>query len=357
MPANYSPQALATLRAQIVTVDQRLREVLGGVEGALVDAALHLISAGGRRLRPALVLSSAVAAGGWEAISSRVIDAAVVLELLHQASLHHDDVLDAAPVRRGHPSVNASWGNRVAILTGDTLLAHAFSLASMLRPEELRRFSQTVADLCSGQVAETQTLSDHRRPIVDYEAAIRKKTAALFASACWLGASTAGAPPALTRALEHCGAELGVAFQLIDDLLDLYGDPAMTGKPCGSDLACGVFTLPVLLALAEDPSLADLLQGPLDENGVDVIRERVTNAHAHRRTARLASASLSRAMIAIQVPELHPEGRQLLVAIAAGIHEPLEGLAFVTASPKRLGARLADGRASQAMPPCQAVEP
>jgi geranylgeranyl pyrophosphate synthase len=250
---------------------------------------------------------------------------------LHQASLHHDDVLDAAPVRRGRASVNASWGNRVAILAGDALLAQAFSLASELRPDELLRFSQTVADLCAGQIAETQAQFDHQRPIADYEAAVRKKTAALFASSCWLGASAAGSTPAIVRALERYGEELGVAYQLIDDLLDLYGDPSLTGKPAGADLSAGVFTLPVLLTLADDSSLASLLVDGSEEEAIDLVRQRVTDAGAHRRTVCMARDCMSRAITAIQAPELDAEGRQLLIAIAAGVLQPLENQGLLMA--------------------------
>jgi geranylgeranyl pyrophosphate synthase len=322
-----------------------------------VQAVLHLTPAGGRRLRPALTLSSAIAGAGWDGISSRVLDAAVLVELLHQASLYHDDVLDAAPVRRGRASVNASWGNRVAILAGDALLARAFSLASGLRRDELLRFSQTVVDLCAGQIAESQTQFDHRREIASYEVAVQKKTAALFAGSCWLGASAAGAAPSAAQALERYGEELGVAYQLVDDLLDLYGDPAVTGKPVGSDLAAGVFTLPVLLTLADDPSLAELLVRGTETGGIEMVRDRVTRAGAHRRTAYRARECLRRAMAAIEPPELDAEGRQLLLAIAAGVLEPVEQLGLIAGSPGPLDDRLPHGRAAQVMPLGQSVGP
>jgi heptaprenyl diphosphate synthase len=284
------------------------------------------------------------------------VDAAVVLELLHQASLCHDDVLDAAPVRRGHASVNARWGNRVAILAGDALLAQAFSLASVLRRDELLCFSQTVADLCAGQIGEMQTQFDHRREIVDYEAAVRQKTAALFASSCWLGASTADAPGAVVRALERYGEELGVAYQLIDDLLDLYGDPSMTGKPNGADLSTGVFTLPVLLAMADDPAAADLLRDGRDPDTIEEVRRRVSATGAHRRTGALADEHVRRALAALGTVELQTEGRKLLTTIAELVLGPAEELGLITGGPRPLGDWLGDGRAAQAMPSRQPVE-
>jgi heptaprenyl diphosphate synthase len=284
------------------------------------------------------------------------VDAAVVLELLHQASLCHDDVLDAAPVRRGRASVNARWGNRVAILAGDALLAQAFSLASVLRRDELLRFSQTVVDLCAGQVSEMQTQFDRRREIVDYEAAVRKKTAALFASSCWLGASAADAPGAVVRALELYGEELGVAYQLIDDLLDLYGDPSMTGKPTGADLSTGVFTLPVLLAMADDPAAADLLGDGRDPDAIEEVRRRVSATGAHRRTASRADEHVRRALEALDVVELQDEGRKLLTTIAELVLGPAEELGLITGGPRPLGDRLGDRHAAGAVPLGQGVE-
>jgi geranylgeranyl pyrophosphate synthase len=350
MPAIHHTYPLASLSSHVETVDARLSEVIGAVDGALVEPALHLVSAGGRRLRPTLTLSSAVAGGGWGAIGARVVDAAVVLELLHQASLCHDDVLDAAPVRRGRASVNAGWGNRVAILAGDALLAQAFSLASTLRRDELLRFSQTVADLCAGQIAETQTQFDRGREIVDYEVAVRKKTAALFASSCWLGASVAGAPVAAVRALERYGEELGVAYQLIDDLLDLYGDPSMTGKPLGADLSAGVFTLPVLLAMAQDPAAAELLEDGRGADAIEEVRRRVSVTGAHRRTASLADEHVRRALAALDAVEVEPEGRKLLSTIAELVVAPAEELGLITGDPRPLGERPAGRHAGQAMP-------
>jgi geranylgeranyl pyrophosphate synthase len=279
----------------------------------------------------------------------------VVVELLHQASLYHDDVLDGAPVRRGRASVNATWGNRVAILAGDALLARAFSLASVLRRDELLRFSETVAELCAGQIAETQTQFDHRRGVPDYDAAVRKKTGALFASSCWLGASAADASPAVARALERFGEELGVAHQLIDDLLDLYGDPARTGKPSGADLSAGVLTLPVLLAITDDPAAAELLADGGGRDATAEVRERVSATGAHRRTASLAGEHLQRAVTPLATAGLRTEGRELLTTIAERVLEPVAELGLIGTGAGALADALPDNGAAHPMPSGQRV--
>jgi heptaprenyl diphosphate synthase len=303
--------------------EARLREVVRSSDPRLAEVSLHLIEAGGRRLRPALVLASAIAVGGCDAVSECVVDAAVAVELLHLASLHHDDVLDCASVRRGRASANAVWGNSVAVLTGDALLAQAFSLAAELRRDDLRRFSRAVTELCAGQVAESQAQYDRQRGVADYEASIRGKTAALFAASCWLGASAAGARRRLIHALERYGWELGIAFQLIDDVLDLHGDPDVTGKARGGDLRAGVFTLPVLLALAEDPALGDLLAEGIDEDRIAEVRRRVTAAGGDRHTVARAAGHVGKALASVSRLPLSTIGRGLLRSIAEAVLEPL----------------------------------
>lgn len=321
-----TPETLPGLESvgeHLLRVEARLHEVATGSGPGLAEVALHLIEAGGRRLRPALVVSAAIAARGDAAVTPGVIDAAVMVELLHLASLHHDDVLDGAPTRRGGPSANAVWGNRVAVLAGDVLLSHAFALAAGLRRRELRRFCRTVAQMCAGQVAEARRQFDTGRGVADYEASVKGKTAALLATSCWLGASAAGAPEPVMRALERFGAELGVAFQLVDDLLDLCADDESTGKEPGSDLRGGVFTFPVLVSLSRDPTLSDLLVQGIDQRHIDEVRRRVRATGGDRLTAGIARQRLKGALACLSTETLDPRGRQLLVAIAEAVLEPV----------------------------------
>jgi heptaprenyl diphosphate synthase len=311
---------------QLRRVETRLRAVASAPDERVAALALHGIESGGKRLRPALVVSAAMAVGGGESISERVIDAAAAVELLHLASLYHDDVLDSAQLRRDRPSANALWGNHAAVLGGDVLLAHAYRVAADLGAPELRRLAHTLAALCSGQVAESAAQFDHARDVAHYDAAIRGKTAALLATSCWLGAWTAGASPGAADALACFGMELGVAFQIVDDVLDLYGHGLQLGKPAGSDLREGVFTLPVLMTLQRDPAIVELLVEGIDERGVAEVARRVRAAGADRRAIAFAFDHLQIAFAHLGDPALRPDGVRLLRTIGELVLEPLERL-------------------------------
>lgn len=303
-----------------------MRAVATAPDTRLAELALHGIEAGGKRLRPALVVCAATAVGGRDAVGERVIDAAAAVELLHLASLYHDDVLDSAPLRRGRPSANALWGNHAAVLGGDVLLAHAYAVAASLGMPELRRLAHTLTALCSGQLAESAAQFDAARDLAHYDASVRGKTAELLATSCWLGAFTAGAPPTAADALACFGTELGIAFQIVDDVLDLYGHGLQTGKAAGSDLREGVFTLPVLLALKQDASLVNLLVEGIDDAGVGEVARRVRATGADRRAIGLALDHLEMAFMHLRDPRLLAEGVQLLLAIGELVLEPLDRL-------------------------------
>ncbi|HKG38212.1 MAG TPA: polyprenyl synthetase family protein [Conexibacter sp.] len=311
-------------------VESRLRAVSTTPDERLAKLALHGIEAGGKRLRPVLVVSAAIAIGGDEAVGERVIDAAAAVELLHLASLLHDDVLDEASVRRGRPSANALWGNHAAVLGGDFLLSHAYRVAAELGAAELRRLAHTLAAVCSGQVAESAARFDTARDFAHYDASIRGKTAALLATACWLGAATAGAPPQLADALACFGTELGVAFQVVDDVLDLYGHGLQIGKPAGSDLRAGVFTLPVLMALQRDPALVELLIENIDQQGIGEVGLRVRAVGADRRAVAYALDHLQMAFAHLDNPAFTAEGVKLLMAIGQLVLDPLEPLGLAS---------------------------
>jgi heptaprenyl diphosphate synthase len=274
-----------------------------------------------------------------------VIDAAAAVELLHLASLYHDDVLDSAVVRRGRPSANVLWGNHAAVLGGDVLLSYAYGVAAELGPTELRRFATTLAALCSGQIAESAAQFDAARDVSHYDASIRGKTATLLATSCWLGASTAGAPPQVADAFACFGMELGVAFQIVDDVLDLYGHSLQIGKPAGSDLREGVFTLPVLMAVQRDPALVHLLVEGIDKQGVAEVARRVRAVGADRRAVAYALDRLQIAFAHLGNPTFTPEGVQLLMAIGELMLEPLDRLGLgagprsrATAPPREVNA-------------------
>ncbi len=313
---------------ELKRVESRLRAATHAPDDRLVEMALHVIDAGGKRLRPTLVLAAAMAVGGREAITDRVLDAAVAVELIHLASLYHDDVLDAAATRRGVQSVNARWGNQTAVLGGDVLLSHAYRVAADLGAAELRRLCETLTELCSGQIAESDTQFDPARDIRQYDDSIRGKTASLLSTSCWLGASTAGGSPAAVEALAQYGMELGIAFQIVDDVLDLCGQSHAIGKPAGNDLREGVFTLPVLMTLRDDPALVELLVEGIDERGVHEVARRVRAAGGDRRAVARALEHLRAALVRLRDGELRTEGTNVLVSLTGLVLEPLDRLGF-----------------------------
>ncbi len=230
----------------------------------LDQVATHLIRAGGKRLRPMLALASATR--GERPASEEDLLGSVSVELVHLASLYHDDVIDEATMRRGTDSVNSRFGNLVAIVGGDYLLARSAEIAASLGTEIAGLLATTLGQLCQGQISEVKTAYSVERTAEQYLEAIEGKAAALMATSCRIGALTGGAPRPEVEALTEFGRNFGIVFQLRDDVLDVVATNGQLGKPPGQDLAEGVYTLPVLHALAEPeigPELSTLLGQPL----------------------------------------------------------------------------------------------
>jgi geranylgeranyl pyrophosphate synthase len=248
------------LAADLADCVGRIQEIVEG-EPLIVASAVREMAAGGKRLRPLLVLATAYAGGTRPCTpaADRAVRAAVVVELLHLASLVHDDIMDEADTRHGVSSVNARVGTIQAILAGDYLLARGLADGSGLGRDEGVLAARTFTRLCEGQAQESAALFDPARTEEAYLAAIYGKTAALFQAACGLGAMAAGLSADTARAMEEYGRQLGMAFQLVDDLLDLTGDSATLGKPAGHDIVVGVYTLPLLRAMGRRPELRRVL--------------------------------------------------------------------------------------------------
>ncbi|HWM38699.1 MAG TPA: polyprenyl synthetase family protein [Streptomyces sp.] len=209
----------------------------------------HLAAAGGKRLRPLLVLLGAEFGEPWR---DGVTQAAVIAELVHISSLYHDDIMDGAVTRHGVDSVNARWGNRTAVLGGDWLLARAAQLAADLGSGAVHLNAQTAGRLVAGQLRELTGPAPGEDPVEHYFEVTAGKTAALLSMSLGIGALQSGAPAQQVSALIEYGEQLGIAFQIADDLLDLSAPAELTGKEQGKDLLAGVPSLPVLLAEAGD---------------------------------------------------------------------------------------------------------
>ncbi|APT91853.1 geranylgeranyl pyrophosphate synthase [Corynebacterium phocae] len=258
------PQLTMRVATGVAAVEKLLLEEIKRGQQFVFEKALHLTSAGGKRFRPVMALLASEY--GPEAGSEKVIKAATLVEVIHVATLYHDDVMDEADRRRGVESANSRWSNSVAILAGDALLAHASRIMSQLDTHTVAHFAETFEELVTGQMRETQGAGG-ANPVEHYTAVIREKTAVLIASAAYLGSYHAGVSPENCQRLKRIGSNIGMVFQIIDDIIDIFSDPKDSGKTPGTDLREGVFTLPVLYALQEDSEagekLRNLLTGPL----------------------------------------------------------------------------------------------
>jgi heptaprenyl diphosphate synthase len=293
------------------------RSVVTG-DAFLDEVTTHLTVAGGKRLRPLLALASAT--GGERDPTEDDLMGAVAVELVHLASLYHDDVIDEATMRRNVESVNSRFGNLVAIVAGDYLLARSAAIAADLGVEIAALLADTLGRLCQGQVTEVHSAYQLGRTPDDYFAAISGKTAALTAASCRIGALTGGLPPAEVEACTEFGRCFGMAFQIRDDVLDITASDGQLQKPAGQDLAEGVYTLPALLALEDPdagPDLRALLGQPLGQPERDkaraivtasgAIAASVTIARTYVDDACTAAASVARPALRAGLPRLVTE--------------------------------------------------
>ena len=232
---------------RMLAVEERLHEASTADDAFLTEIAQHLLKAGGKRFRPLL---AQIAAEFGDPSDRRPVEAGVAVELIHVGSLYHDDVIDEADARRGEVSVNANWDNTVAILAGDFLMARASEVAAThLGQESVRLLAVTYAELVEGQTRELRLDYDVDHGPDDYFRVIGGKTASLIRTSARLGAIAADCPPEVVEAMSTWAWELGIVFQIADDALDLVASDEYLGKPAGSDIGEGKFTLPVLLAL------------------------------------------------------------------------------------------------------------
>jgi heptaprenyl diphosphate synthase len=250
-------------------VEAELRASVKADDAFLTEVSSHLIVAGGKRVRPMFAVASAAAASAEPLVSDDAVRGGVAVELVHLGSLYHDDVIDEAVTRRTVESVNARWGNLTAILAGDFLLAKASEIAASLGTEIAGLLAATIGRLCEGEVGELRSAYDVERTEAAYLDSIKGKTAALFATACRIGALVGGLPRNAVEALTDYGEAYGIAFQIVDDVLDVVASDAELGKPAGHDLVEGVYTLPVLRALGTQGGLRHQLGRPLDGRQLD----------------------------------------------------------------------------------------
>ena len=265
--------ALQSMDGDRERVEAALLAAVRTRDAYLTELASHLIVAGGKRLRPVMTMAAAQV-GGKVKVSDDVIQGAIACELVHLGSLYHDDVMDESTMRRGVDTVNAKWGNLQAIVAGDFLLARASGIAASLGNEIAGLLARTIAELCEGQIEELQHTYSVARTVPSYLVSIEGKTASLFATSARIGALVAGHDADVVDALTNYGTAFGMVFQIVDDILDVIATDEELGKRAGHDMEEGVYTLPVLLTLAQQSSDSDELRSFLGKPLSQTERER-----------------------------------------------------------------------------------
>lgn len=262
------PVLAATTTDGLKKVEDLLHREVQSDYHFVAETSLHLIDAGGKRFRPLFTLLAARV--GPRPDGDEVITAAAVVELVHLATLYHDDVMDSATMRRGAESANSRWDNTVAILTGDFLFAHASRLVADLGPDAVRIIAETFAELVTGQMRETRGPRPGDDPVDHYLRVVAEKTGSLIATSGRYGGMFSGCTPEQTESLRRFGATIGTAFQISDDVIDIASVSDDSGKTPGTDLREGVQTLPMLYALQaggpEADRLRTLLSRPIEDD-------------------------------------------------------------------------------------------
>ncbi len=295
------------LPARLGEVEASLRELSAGHGDRLSADATTTLAAGGKRLRPLLVLLCSGGSGGDAAVR-----AATAIELVHMASLVHDDVLDEAPLRRGQPTVAVISGRHRAIATGDLLFSRAFALLSQAGDARaVALLSKASVALARGELAQRQDAFDTGISEERYLERCRLKTGKLFECACLIGRKD--------EALRAFGAEIGLAFQLLDDVLDVAGPPQRTGKARGTDLLDGTVTLPLLAAAEIDPGIGWVDLSALDEVAAEVLCDRIAATGALETVRSRALELVARAKQQLNSRAFEPEQRRLLELVADGV--------------------------------------
>ena len=286
---------LADITPDLARIEEIIYDISSAATSFLTESTTYLTRAGGKRLRPSLGILGANFGSGP---NNNVDITAAAIEMTHLATLYHDDVIDEADMRRGVPSANETWGNKVAILAGDYLFARASWISAQVGGEVPAALADAIAQVVQGQVNELSTTYDPTRSEEQYITTIGGKTASLLEVSVRLGARLAGCSDETVDALKDFGWAFGYAFQVADDLLDLTASEEELGKPPGTDLRDGVYTLPVIYAVEADPEVVKLLGSP--EVNVDGFRDITFQTGGFDRAIAKASSYVDEALAALE---------------------------------------------------------
>lgn len=300
------------IKPDIEIIEKELEKALNSSSHLLNDASIHLLQAGGKRIRPVFVLLSAKF-GDYNI--ERMKNIAVPLELIHMASLVHDDVIDNSDMRRGRHTVKAQWNNRVAMYTGDFIFARALEYVTVIEnPRAHQILARTMVEICNGEVIQIEDKFRLNQNLKDYFRRIKRKTALLIESSCELGAVVGGVDEKNTRHLKRYGYFVGMSFQIVDDILDFTATDKELGKPAGSDLLHGNMTLPILL-MKDDPKIQPYIEkvsvGELSETERKEMLQIVRKSAAIKQAMHISELYLKKALKEIEGLPNHPMKKKL----------------------------------------------
>lgn len=302
----------ADIKSDLEIIENELEKALNSSSHLLNDASLHLLQAGGKRIRPVFVLLSAKF-GNYDI--ERMKNIAVPLELIHMGSLVHDDVIDDSDMRRGRHTVKAQWNNRVAMYTGDFIFARALEYVTIIEnPRAHQILANTMVELVNGEVIQIEDKFRLNQNLKDYFRRIKRKTALLIESSCELGAVVSGADEKITRHLKRYGYFVGMSFQIVDDILDFTATDKQLGKPAGSDLLQGNMTLPILL-MKDDPTIQPYIEkvvaGELSEPERLEMLQIVRNSKSIKEATKISNLYLKKALAELEALPNHPMKKKL----------------------------------------------
>ncbi len=289
------------VESELQAVESRLLSLLDCRESMISEICRYLVAGGGKRIRPTLIMLVYRACGGSDENLQDAVDASVALELIHSATLLHDDIIDSGKLRRGKPSAFSRFGLGPTLVAGDFLFSRAFELCGRFEERLIKMAAEACIELTEGEVMEGRLRHNASVSLADYTRVIELKTASLFNCGGRVAADLAGAPDRIVKRMGRLGTAIGLAFQMVDDLLDIVGPESKIGKPVGSDLRAGIPSLPVVLSIAQSRELRQLFE---DRGAVD-------------------GAGFERALELVRVPGVIAAGRQKAAEQAAAAHNEL----------------------------------
>ena len=305
------------VEADLASAEVKLSRLLDSSEPIIAEICHYLVDAGGKRLRPTFILLVYRACGGVDSKVEMAVDAAIALELIHSATLLHDDIIDRGLLRRGKPSAFARYGFGPSLIAGDYLFCRAFELCAGFEEQMIRTAAQACIHLTEGEVMETRFRHSAAATLKDYLAVIDRKTASLFHAGGKVASDLAGASTQTIDAMSRLGTAMGFAFQMVDDLLDILGPEEKIGKPVGSDLRAGIPSLPVVLGVERIPELRTLFQngtkmeGATMERALDLLRDPKIVSEARRLAAE--QVAIARAIVDNLKPTPYRDGLATLI--------------------------------------------